>query len=317
VARPGTTRLPLIAISVAVVLWSTSFVAIEEALKTASPSVVSVGRFAIALVVLVPLAARRKGFAAALRQPRIVLLALLGVALHYSLTTVGVSFTTAGAAALAGASLPVLTAVLALVILRERLAVRTSIGLVLATAGIAIVAGSGLSLDVGVVLCVLAHVCYALYTVLLRRGGPVLAKSRASVDIDPLVLAASTALWGTVLMLPWIAFDALVGTASLPSTWSGIGSVVFLGLVVTAPTVVLFIYGAERLPAAISGVSTAAVPALGYVFALLLGEPLNVRTALGGAIALLGVFVATWPNRRSATAPQEPTTPDSVARDPG
>ena len=54
----------------------------------------------------------------------------------------------------------------------------------------------------------------------------------------------------------------------MASTWGTL-----LALVVTAPTLVLFNYGAERLPAAISGVATAAIPALGYGFALLTGEP--------------------------------------------
>ena len=74
-------RLPLVAVGIAVVLWSTSFALSAEVLKTGSPAVLSVGRFAIGLLILVPTAARRTGFAATLRRPRTVLLGLLGVAL--------------------------------------------------------------------------------------------------------------------------------------------------------------------------------------------------------------------------------------------
>jgi drug/metabolite transporter (DMT)-like permease len=56
----------------------------------------------------------------------------------------------------------------------------------------------------------------------------------------------------------------------------------------------LFNYGAERLPAAVTGVMTAAIPALGYLFALLLGEQPNLITGLGGGIALIGVLIAWW-----------------------
>jgi hypothetical protein len=80
---------------------------------------------------------------------------------------------------------------------------------------------------------------------------------------------------------------------------------------VTAPTLVLFNYGAERLPAAVSGVATAAIPALGYGFALLLGEPLDPIKALGGAVALTGVVIATL-----AAPDVEPSPPGSALPEP-
>lgn len=72
-------------------------------------------------------------------------------------------------------------------------------------------------------------------------------------------------------MLPWLGLEVVSGAASVPTGWAGIGSLIFLG-VVTAPILVLFNYGAERLLAAVTGVMTAAIPTLGYLFALLLGE---------------------------------------------
>ena len=79
----------------------------------------------------------------------------------------------------------------------------------------------------------------------------------------------------------------------------------------TAPTLVLFNYGAERLPAAVSGVATATIPALGYGFALLMGEPLDPVKAVGGAIALVGVLIATL-----ATPDVEPSPPGSGLPEP-
>jgi drug/metabolite transporter (DMT)-like permease len=217
-------------------LWSTSFGLSAEVLRTASPAVLSVGRFVIGLLILVPIAARRSGFAITLRQPRTVLLGLLGVALYYSLTNVGLEFTTPGTAALSNAALPALTAISGLLILRERLGLRTIIGLVLATAGVVIVAGSGPGLDLGVVLCLIGLASYAL---------------------------------------------------------------------------VLFNYGAERLPAAVTGVMTAAIPALGYLFALLLGEQPDAITALGGGIALIGVLIASWATPSIDSSPPGSALPAS------
>jgi drug/metabolite transporter (DMT)-like permease len=272
--------------------------------------VLSVGRFVIGLLILVPIAALRPGFTITLRRPSTVLLGFLGVALYYSLTNVGLEFTTPGTAALSNAALPALTAIAGLLILRERLGLRTIIGLVVATAGMVIVAGSGLGLDLGVVLCLIGLTSYALYTVHLRRGtvsaeaADRVAGPPAAERVDPIVLATATAIWGTAIMMPWLGLEVVSGTASAPSGWAGICSLTFLGVVVTAPTLVLFNYGAERLPAAVTGVMTAAIPALGYLFALLLGEQPDAITTLGGGIALIGVLIASLAIPSSAQATQ-------------
>jgi drug/metabolite transporter (DMT)-like permease len=293
-ARRG---LPLAAIGISVVLWSTAFALSDIVLQTGSPAVLSVARFLIALVVLVPFAARRRGFAATLRAPRTVVLGLTGVTFYYSLTNIGLLFTTPGTVALSNALLPVLTTVLAVVILRERPRARTIVGLILATAGVVLVAAAGLSFDGGIVLVALGLASYSMYTVLLKRDA-----DRAGSS-DPLVLATATAIWGTVLMLPWLLVEALTGIASIPSGWPGIGSLLFLGLVVSAPTLVLWNFGAERLPATISGIAIAGIPALGYAFAVLLGEvPVPIKV-IGGVIALAGIVIATLASPRIEPSP--------------
>lgn len=289
--------LPLTAVLVSVVLWSTAYALSGVVLESSSPAVLSVGRFLIALVPLIPLAAGRPGFLRTLRNPRTIVLGLTGVTFYYSLTNIGLLFTTAGTAALAAALLPVLTTVLAVIVIREKLSARTLIGLVLATVGVALVAAAGLRFDLGIVLCILALASYAVYTVLLRRD------AERGIETDPLVLATATAVWGTALMLPWLAVEIATGGSRMPAGLGGIGGILFLGLIVTAPTLVLFNFGAERLPAAISGIATAGIPALGYAFAVLLGEAPVLIKVIGGVIALVGIVVATVASPRIEPSP--------------
>ncbi len=302
--------LPLAAIAISVVLWSTAFALSDVVLQTGSPAVLSVARFLIALVVLVPLAGRRPGFSRTLRTPRTIVLGLTGVTFYYSLTNIGLLFTTPGTVALSNALLPVFTTVLAVIVLRERPPVRTIIGLVLATGGVLLVAAAGFRFDAGIVLVALGLASYSLYTVLLKQDA-----DRAGSS-DALVLATATAVWGTVLMLPWLAVEAITGSASIPHGAPGILSLLFLGLVVSAPTLVLWNYGAERLPATISGIAIAGIPALGYAFAVLLGEaPVPIKV-LGGVIALAGIVIATLASPRiEPSPPGSAIVPESAAAD--
>lgn len=303
--------LPLAAIGISVTLWSAAYVVSDWALQTGSPAVLSVGRYLIALLVLVPLAARRPHFVRTLRAPRTIVLGLTGVTLYYSLANLGLLFTTPGTAALTAAFLPVLTAIAAVTMIRERLSGRTWLGLALATAGVGLVAASGFRVDLGVILNIAALFGYAIYTVLLRKDAEAARRDPTLTPPDALVLATATAAWGTALMLPWLAWEGLSGTFAIPSDPRGAWAIVILALAVTAPTMVLFNYGAERLPATISGVATAAIPALGYGFALLMGEAFDPVKAIGGAIALTGVLIATL-----ATPDVEPSPPGSALPEP-
>jgi drug/metabolite transporter (DMT)-like permease len=293
------TRLPLVAALVCVVLWSTTYAVTVAVLHHASPAVLSVGRFALASIALLPFALRRPGFARSLRSPWTLLLALTGVGLYYSFSNIGLGMTSAGTGALSAAMTPVMTAVFAVLVLRERLSARTVAGLVLATAGVIVVGGAGLSIDVGLLLCLAGLVGYALYIVLLRRRPP---------RVDAIVLGTATTVWGTVLMLPWLAVEAALGITRWPTDVPAIAGIAWEGLIVTAPTMILFNYAAERLPAAISGITIAGIPALGYAIALAFGDPWDPVKALGGAVAVAGIVLATVTVRRRSAAPVLPET---------
>lgn len=267
----------------AVVLWGTTFVVSDRALASMSPAVLTVARFALALVILVPLAARRDGMAAAIWSAPVALLGATGVAAYYGLQNVGLVSTSAGTAAVLQAVLPIATALIAVVWLRERLSPVLLAGLALATVGVALVAG-GLAAEAsaGAALITLGVLAYALYTVLLRR----------EPDRDPVVLAAATCSWGVAFLLPWLVGEALAGEARLEVDAGAVASLVYLGLAASALTLLLWTYGAARVPASTAGVFTASIPAVGYLCAVGAGEPSSWAKTIGSVLALLGAALA-------------------------
>src|SRR4051794_19330232 len=87
---------PLVALASAVLIWATTFVVSADALATASPAVLTLARFGLAVTVLVPLAARLRGWGAlghVCRSARTAALGLTGVAAYYGLQNLGLTYT--------------------------------------------------------------------------------------------------------------------------------------------------------------------------------------------------------------------------------
>lgn len=278
------------ALLVAVLIWATTFVVSEDALATTSPAVLTILRFLLAAITLVPLAlCLRSDLRPTLTKPIGMLLGLTGVAMYYGLQNLGLLYTTAGTAALLQAVLPVATAALAAVFLNERATPRTVIGLALATAGVVLVSFSGARLSAGTLLIITGVVSYGAYTVALRHYA-----QNAEAGRDALAVAAASSVWGVLFLAPWLAWEMLAGQARWPTDTTVWWEVFYLGVVASAVTMLLWSYGAARTAATVSGILTAGIPAFGYGFAVLLGEPATWIKTIGGVMAVCGMVVAAW-----------------------
>jgi len=324
VTLPAMTRAaPLVCLAAAVIIWATTFVVSSTALASTSPAVLTVLRFALAAIVLVPLALRRGGMGRVFLAPITAVLGLTGVAAYYGLQNLGLLQTPAGTAALLQAVLPVATAVLAAVLLGERQSAGTVAGLVAATAGVALVASAGAHVDRGAALVVAGVLAYAIYTVLLRRLGSSPPHSGTAgsghSDSDAVVLAAATALWGLIFLIPWLVWETASGQAGLPAGPSAVAATLYLGVVGSGGTLLLWTYGAAHTPASLAGIVTAAIPALGYAVAVFAGEPATWGKTAGGFLAVAGVLIATYAATRSTsgTAPSPATSSPLGHRDQG
>ena len=213
----------------------------------------------------------------------------------------GVRLSSALVAGVIMAALPGVVALLSWLFLRERVAGRVWAGIGCAVAGIALVSVSKSSGDVGstagALLLIGAVVCEASYVVIGKR---------LTAAVGPRRISALVNLWGLVLVTPFgvwqaLSFDfAAVGA----STWA---LLVFYSLAASMFAVWLWMTGLRRVPAAQAGVYTVLLPvAAAAVGVLLLGERFSATQAAAFALALAGVVLATWPDRRG---PAPSTTP--------
>ena len=281
----------------AMALWGSSFIALKFAFAELPPMWVIFGRMALGSLVFL-LAWRWRGRLDYRPGDWRYLLALAACepCLYFIFEALALQHTSATQAGMITALLPLLVALGAFVFLRERVALSTWAGFLLAVVG-AIWLSLASEADahapaplLGNFYEFLAMLCATSYTLLLKF---------LSERYSPFILTAMQAFIGSLFFLPL----ALV-TEPLPSQFGvlGVGSVIYLGVVVTVGAYGLYNFGVSRLPASQASGFTNLLPVFTLIFAaLLLGESLTPTQYAAAALVFVGVALSQW--RSAAPAP--------------
>jgi drug/metabolite transporter (DMT)-like permease len=214
----------------------------------------------------------------------------------------------AGTAAMVVTIGPILIAPLAGWLLRERFPRRLGAGMAVSLAGAIVVgiseSGGGRTSVIGVVLCVVAAVCYAAGVVFQK---PALGHASA------IQVTAFGCFTGTVACLPFAGqLVSQLGSAPVSDTLN----VVYLGLFPTMLGFTTWAYALARTPSGKMGATTYTVPGLVVLMSwLILGQVPRWLTIAGGALCLAGVAVSRSRSARKAT-PAPPVTVAAEARPP-
>jgi drug/metabolite transporter (DMT)-like permease len=253
-------------------------------------------RVAGAALVMLPVAVRHRALLR--RRPALLmgfgLLAVAGVQACYF---AAISRIPVGVALLVEYLAPALVLGWVRFVQRRPVTRAAALGVVLAVGGLACVVEiwSGLSFDpVGLLLALGAACCQVGYFVLSDQG------SDAGDDApDPLGVIAYGLLIGalvlTVVARPWnLHWTVLTGTAQLNGT--PVAAVLLLAWIVLVATVLAYVTGVlsvRRLSPQVAGVVACLEAVIATVLAwVLLGEHLSAPQIVGGAVVLVGAFIA-------------------------
>ena len=190
------------------------------------------------------------------------------------------------------AAAPIFTAILAHFAGEERFRASTLAGFLVAFSGVILVVCNGtfvLKLNPkGDLLALAAAVCWAIYSVLLRR---------ASRGLDSILVTRRTMFWGIVTALPLVAAEGVPYPTAPLLTASGIANFLFLGLVGSALCFVLWNKAFRILGVVTTNTFIYLMPFITILAArIFLDEPISPLALLGAVLITAGVVLSQRPS---------------------
>lgn len=284
--------VPYLEATFAVIVWGASFIATKIAVGEISPVSVVWLRFAMGIPLIGAAVVLRKQFA--WPKPRewgyFALLGFIGITFHQWLQSNGLQTAQATTTAWIVSTAPVFIALLAWMVLKERITALQGAGVGVALAGVIVVVSRGdlgnfFAGQFGVIgdfLIFISAINWAVFSILSRRG---------------LKEHPSTRMTFWVMTLGWLftsaAFFTQNGLAEIPQLDSrGWIAMIFLGIFTTGLAYIAWFDALASLPAAQTGAFLYIEPLTSLVVAsIILGEPVTWASLLGGAVILFGVWL--------------------------
>lgn len=291
------------ALALAPLLWSGNFVVGKVLIEAFPPFTLSALRWTIGALVLAPLVAFRPLELRKVRPwlPGIAALAVTGVLLYSALVYAALRDTTAVNATLIQAAIPMVTVLMAVLLLGEPLIWRHWIGIAVAFAGVTWIVSRGdtgalaaLRINPGDLLMVGNVVIWAVYTIIAQR---------VLRQVDTLVATFLSIVIGLVMLLPVAAWE-MGGRAWPAPTPPLVAGVAYLGVFPSIVAYVLWNSGVAAVGAARAALFVNLLPVYTAVLAgIFLDEVLALHHVVGGALVAGGVFVGTRPREQQRDEP--------------
>jgi drug/metabolite transporter (DMT)-like permease len=297
-------------VNVSTLCWATNIILGRWLRAEIGPLTLAASRFLIGSILFAILMRRQPPEDRRLGPDRWLLLAmgLTGVALFAPTQYLGLRFTTAANATLIQTLAPLITGLLAALLIGEPMSRRQAAGASIGLAGVlCLISGGSLTylqgfrVNVGDLIVLGAAALWSLYTVLSRQ---------AMRHRSPMCVSAFSAFLGTPFL--WIAAAWEAQTIPFNITTKVVLAILYIGVV---PTVIAFLaWNSAVRRVGPSGVMTFynTLPLYGVLLAyLLLNEAIGVSHLLGGALIIGGGIWAAGGRPRASKAPEYGRSPAS------
>jgi drug/metabolite transporter (DMT)-like permease len=296
VPEPRHQRLVMaLGLTFSLILAGTATPAMAVVLRDVPPySAAALRNLLVALVYVILLVATRTPLVISRGDvAKLVLAGLLGFAGSHGLQAVGLTMTTVIPASLLWGLSPVIVALLAALLLRERIgwclvtAIAVSFAGTLILSGVTPAALAQLGTRAGAVgnLLILLGTVFAAITIVLTKD--LLANNR------PVVIMAGSFVVGGLALLPLSVMELSTGVDARLTVQSA-AIFVYLALVVGVLSYLVWMWVLQWTPASTVGVFTYVSPLVGVLIGVvILGEVLTLSALIGGAAIVAGLILAS------------------------
>lgn len=284
--------------------WAGNFIVGRAIREDLAPITLSLGRWAIALVCLLPFALgpiRREWRRYWEIRWRLTGLALSGVVAFSSLVYLGLRTTTASNALLFNSLVPLLIVMLGAGFYRQRLSRGQGVGLLLSFMGVLTLIMQGrwshwqnLTFVPGDLIILAAMVCWALYTLWLRQ---------LPADLDRIGLMAMQIIIGLMALLPLCLIERASG---LQPAWNSasLAALTYLGIFPSVLAYLLYGQAVRHFGPARAGLANHLIPAFGVLLSVLfLHERLHTYHVVGISAIAAGLVCSNLGRRRVSLTP--------------
>lgn len=290
--------LPTISLVAAMLLWSSSFVALKIAFRGYHPMQVIFARMFIAsLCFLVFIPAFRKIKWRRCDIKYLSIMAICEPCLYFLLEAKALQLTSASQAGMLTAMLPLLVALMAWIWLKEKISRQALIGFSFAIIGACWLSFAGDASSnapnplLGNFCEFLAMICAAVYTVSLKH---------LSNNYPPLFLTAFQAFVGSLFFFPFLFLPGV----GWEVTWQpGPGlAVLYLGTFITLGAYGCYNYGVSRIPASRAAGYVNLIPVFCVLLGMLiLGDQLNSSQLFASGLVFCGVWFSSTAKKQQLT----------------
>jgi drug/metabolite transporter (DMT)-like permease len=280
-----------LALCSAVIFWGVSFVATKIALESIPTFTLILGRFAFAGCMFLILMVIRGFPRLTLKEHgRVILIALCEPGLYFTFETIGLQHTTAPMASLIIATIPVTVLILSGLFLGESTRRAGIIGMIASLGGIAVLITADPQFSWAVSghllgdLLIFGAVLSATFYIIFARS---LGKNHSAMEFTGLQI-----IYGALLFVPAFLWELPVVQWSEISTRS-VAAFSFLTLFATIGAFLCYNHALTKLPATRAAIFINGIPVVTALSAwALLGERLTLVQLGGGAMVLVGVYLA-------------------------
>lgn len=275
-----------------VVTWGSMFPVLERILETWDALSATVARHTLAVVTMLAVLAlrdRRVPVHGRLPWRRLWVLGFFGMTLTSLLTSYSVYLSSGVSTAIAAATNPITSALIARLVQQAPLASGLIVGSVLSTVGgvISILGGQGAEMQFrgGEVLVIVANLLWTWYSIMAQRW---------LAGFSQLQISALTALTGVLCLVMVVTLIAVTGAAEFRADLSlePVILLIYAGSISVAVGNSLWHFAVSRVGVTVAAIFNNLMPIVAVLISLWVGTRPTMLQLVGGAVILAGVVYA-------------------------